>query len=269
MVKSIDGVVISSADHGEHDKLITLLSAEEGRIQVIAKGARSMRSKQLNCTQPFVYGNFELYKKGELYWLRAGSPINSFYGLSSDLASLALANYVLDVANDISGEGVEADALMRLVLNCLYVLSERKKAPKLVKAVFELRAAAMSGYYPFSLDTCEKCQKKLEYKGKDICAYFEVEDGRLVCPECFERASKGFFVPSGDEIRTASEIIALGDSALAAFIYTLTAPRERMFSFELSDEDEMRAFSHLAEVYLISHLERSFDTLDFYKTVCD
>ena len=56
MVKSIDGVVISSLDYGEHDKLITLLTAEEGRIQAIAKGAKSMRSKQLNCTQPFVYG---------------------------------------------------------------------------------------------------------------------------------------------------------------------------------------------------------------------
>lgn len=269
MVKSIDGVVISSLDYGEHDKLITLLTAEEGRIQAIAKGAKSMRSKQLNCTQPFVYGNFELYKKGDLYWLRAGSPKNSFYGLSGDLECLSLANYILDVANDISGEGVEADELMRLVLNCLYVLSERKKDPKLVKAVFELRAAAMSGYYPLSLDTCDKCKKKLEYKGNDICAYFEVEDGRLVCPDCFEKASKGFFVPSGDEARAVSELIPLGDSALAAFIYTLTSARERMFSFELSDKDEMRAFSHLAEAYLLAHLERSFDTLDFYKSVCD
>ncbi len=269
MVKSVDGVVISSADYGEYDKLITLLTAKEGRIQVIAKGARSMRSKQLNCTQTFVYGNFELYKKGDLYWLRAGSPKNSFYGLSGDLECLSLANYVCDVANDISGEGVEADELMRLVLNCLYVLSERKKAPKLVKAVFELRAAAMSGYAPLSCDTCDRCGKKLAYEGKDVCAYFEVEDGRLVCSGCFEKSSKGFFVPSGDEVRGASELIPLGDSALAGFVYTLTSPMERMFSFGISDEDEMKTFSHLAEAYLLSHLERSFDTLDFYKTISD
>jgi DNA repair protein RecO (recombination protein O) len=269
MIKSIDGVLTSSVDYGEHDKLITILTAEEGKIQAIAKGARSMRSQYLNATQPFVYGNFELYKKGDLYWLRAGSPKNSFYGLSGDLECLALANYVCDVANDISGEGVEADSLLRLVLNCLYVLSERKKAPKLVKAVFELRAAAMSGYYPLSLDLCDKCSKKLSYGKDSVCAYFEVEDGRLVCPECFERSSRGFFVPSGDEARSASELIPLGDSALAAFVYTLSSPMERMFAFEVSDKDEMRAFSHLSEAYLLAHLERSFDTLDFYKTVCD
>ena len=53
-------------------------------------------------------------------------------------------------------------------------------------------------------------------------------------------------------------------SALAALRYCLFAPMERLFSFEIKDEQDRHAFSKAAQTYLLSHLGRGFDSLNFY-----
>ena len=42
---------------------------------------------------------------------------------------------------------------------------------------------------------------------------------------------------------------------------------ERIFAFELKDEEDLHAFSKTAESYLLSHLGRGFDSLNFYHTL--
>ena len=48
MQYAVDGLVIREVESGENDKRIDLLTAEHGKISVIAKGARSYRSKDMN-----------------------------------------------------------------------------------------------------------------------------------------------------------------------------------------------------------------------------
>ena len=40
-----------------------------------------------------------------------------------------------------------------------------------------------------------------------------------------------------------------------------------IFAFQIADRESMERLTRAAEVYLTNHLERSFDTLDFYRTV--
>ena len=60
---SIDGLVVREMAWGENDKRLVLLTADRGRIPVLAKGARSMRSKYVNTTQLFTYGNYEITER--------------------------------------------------------------------------------------------------------------------------------------------------------------------------------------------------------------
>ena len=63
MQNTVDGLVLRAQNFGENDKLVTILTAE-GKQIVLAKGARSMKSKIKTITEPFVYANFELNQKG-------------------------------------------------------------------------------------------------------------------------------------------------------------------------------------------------------------
>ena len=91
MLYTTDGIVLRTLDSGDHDRLLTVLTPHGGRISVMAKGARSMNNKLMPLSQQYVYGNFEIYRRGEFQWLRGGSVNEAFYALRSDIEKLALA----------------------------------------------------------------------------------------------------------------------------------------------------------------------------------
>lgn len=175
---SVDALVIRELPSGDHDKLLTLLTAQKGRIAVIAKGARSLKSRVMPACRAFVWGNFELHRKGDMYWLRDASVIQPFGKVGRDLEKLYLAQYLSDLCYELSGEDMPAEELLRLMLNTLHALDRGFRDDRIIKAVFELRAAALSGYMP-EVDECGRC-------GRDHAPawYLDVMNGCIVCSEC-------------------------------------------------------------------------------------
>lgn len=257
--EAIDGIVVRVRDTGDHDRYLSVLTAEKGRISLLSKGGRSMRSAQMAVSQLYTYGNFEFYRKGDFYILKGGSPIQPFYTLSMDIDRLNLAAYLCDLACELSDEGEEAGDLLRLLLNSLYAISKDLYPQELIKGAFEIRAAVLSGYAP-ELDGCGACGST------DAQHYYlDVMNGLLLCPECLDRRSRSAKAPDDyGELREAETLCSITPSVCAAIRYCAYAPIERLFSFLLKDKEEMRDFSKTAQTYLLSHLGRSFDSLNFY-----
>jgi hypothetical protein len=59
----------------------------------------------------------------------------------------------------------------------------------------------------------------------------------------------------------------LTTNTVAALRYALFSPSTKMFSFDLTEKDELSFFTHACEKYLLHHLERDFNTLNFYKSL--
>ena len=106
--EAIDGVVVRVRDTGDHDRYLSILTAEKGRISMLAKGSRSLKGGQTAVSQLYTYGNFEYYKRGDFYILKGGSPIQAFYALSADLDRLNLAAYLCEVAVEVTESMVES-----------------------------------------------------------------------------------------------------------------------------------------------------------------
>ena len=102
---TVDGLVTRVYPHGDHDRLIHVVTPDRGRLPVMVKGGQSKRNPMAAYTQLFTYGNYELYRKGELYWLRGGSVNHAFYELSCDVTRMALGAYLCDVTSDMTAEG--------------------------------------------------------------------------------------------------------------------------------------------------------------------
>lgn len=262
MLSTTDGLVLRVMDRDDNDKLLTILTPDRGRIAVIAKGARSMHSKMLPLVQPYTYANFEIYEKtGSLGWLRGGSVIEPFYGVRGNLDNLALAAYLAEVGCDITGEGEAAVDILRLLLNSFFALSGGLRPPWIVKGTFELRAAGFSGFMP-EFDGCAVCGKVLSEP-----MYLDVMNGRLLCADCVRTAGK--MRRTQMEMEDAGELsllIPMSSSVTAAGRYVLRARPERMYAFSL-EEDERECFARVCESYLLHHLERGFDSLEFYKSL--
>ncbi len=266
---SIDGLVLRESAYGENDCMFSLLTAERGRITVLAKGARSMKSRVRGGIQPYTYGNYEISEKSGPGWTRSVSVTESFFGLRAGLLPLMLAAYLSDIACELSGEGVPADELLQLTLNTFFLLSNRvspddEEEILRIKAAYELRAMAISGYAP-ELSSCSKCGKDAP---KDDRWYLDVMNGSLSCGTCIRKAADARVpLPDPYETGSATILLPLSPSAVSAMQYVTEAPPKRVFSFGISDTEGRETFSKAAEAYLEHHLERTFESLKFFHTV--
>ncbi len=266
MRKAIDGLVLRVIQTGENDRSLLVLTAEEGKMWVSAKGARSVRSKTAVLSRVFAYINFEYYEKNNSRWLASGSLNNDFSDLSGNLEAFALASYVAQVAEEITGEGVEADEILRTTLNTLYAIKNELKPLSQIKAAYELYAARVSGLLP-NLFECEVC-KKSDFSS-DGTLWLDVMNGSIVCTDCLHQKSGGAPMPETDRFDVRNILLPLDASALEAMRYVAVCEPRRLFAFGLTSEASLKLFSRACETYLLNHLERDFSTLQFYKSVKD
>ena len=261
--EAIDGIVVRVRDYNGKDRYLSVLTAEKGRISLLSKGSKSLSSGQAAVSQLYTYGNFEYYRRGDFKILKGGTPIHSFYALSADIDRLDLAAYFCELTVEVTDEGEPAEEMMRLLLNSLYAVSRDLRPQEIVKGAFELRVATLSGYAP-DLSGCSCC-------GTDTAEqlYLDVMNGAILCADCLHKRSKPkpSLGDAYDEIREAELLCPLTPAVLAAMRYAAYAPVERIFSFDLKDQDDLLAFSKTAESYLLSHLGRGFDSLNFYHSM--
>ncbi len=262
--ESIDGLVLRVRDYGDHDRYLSVLTAEKGRITLLSKGSRSMKGGQSSISQLYSYANFEYYRRGDFNILKGGVLQNSFYALSGDIDRLNLASYLCDVASEVTDEGEDAGEVLRLMLNSLYAISRELYPQEIIKGAVEMRLSALSGYEP-ELESCSLCGRR-----EAPYAYLHVMNGAIICPDCVKKSGnrRARLSPDAyDDLREAEVLCECSPAVLCALRYCLHAPLERLFSFELSEERDRRAFATAAETYLLSHLGRGFESLNFYHTM--
>ena len=256
MLTEVKGLVIRTVDIKETDRLITVFTEEMGVVTALARGARSLKSRNMAATMQFCYSNLVLYKHGDKYTVKEAELIESFFDIRASIAGLALAAYIAEVLSYVTVEEADRD-LLRLSLNSLYAISRAKYPLDKIKAGFEIRAASILGFMPDVL-ACNRCRAV----GGDF--FFDIMGGIIECAACRSEAAK-----SGELSLDPHEthiVCLLSESAKTALAYCIYAPIEKLFSFNISDDD-MRLFTRASEEYILNQLGRSYKSLDFYKSV--
>lgn len=257
--ENINGLILRTKDMGDHDRYLTVLTAERGRITILAKGGRSLKGPQTAVSQLYTYANFEYYRRGDFNILKGGSPIESFYRLAQDMDRLNLAAYLCDVAAEFTDEGEEAEDVLRLMLNSLHAVSRGLYPLEQIKGAFEWRIAAISGYEP-DFSGCAVCRETYADP-----FYLDVMNGAIICPKCLSEAGRTAKIGAyADELREAEIRAVLPAAVVAAMRYCLTAPLNRLFAFELADANDLSVFAKQTELYLLSHVGHGFESLRFY-----
>ncbi len=256
MLSEVTGLVLKSVNIGEADRLLTIFTKESGTISAMVKGARSLKNRNMASSQQFCYSTFVLYKKGEKLWVRESNLIESFFGIRETIEGLSLAGYIVEVLSEVTTAEAESE-LLRLALNSLYAISSRKYSLDKIKAAFEIRATSIIGFMPEVL-SCRECGES----SGDF--FFDIMGGSIVCYACKQKAERQRREIYDDGARDVVSILSEG--AKTALAYLIHSPIERIFAFNISDED-MEILSRATEKYITNQLERGFKSLEFYKEV--
>ena len=267
MRMAIDGLVLREMNSGENDKRLLVLTAEKGKIWICAKGGRSIKSNKSAICRAFTYAEFEIYEKNNIFYLSGGSPNKAFFAYKTDLDGYALACYVTAICEEITGEEAEASEVLRATLNTFYAIENQLYPIEQMKAAYEIFAATASGFAP-DLSECQSCKKRF---GEADKLWLDVMNGSLVCGECKSKTPTNIDA-NGVSIgayETRDLLMPLDAPSLMAMRYCVSAPIQRLFSFSIKNPESTELFYRAAEAYLLNHLERGFDTLNFYYKIKD
>lgn len=241
MYLKVQGLVLRVTNYNDTDALLTVLTHSYGKLTIKARGLRRKNSPLAAPCQLLAYNEFMLFEYRGMYVINEAYCIDSFPQLQKDITKLSLCTYFAQVAEVLSQEDTPNPDLLSLVLNCLYATAKLHMPEKKIKAVFELRSACVAGYTP-----------DLFYS-QDMPVYFDISEGKLV-------------FPTGNDYANNSIRMPLNPGALEAMRYICSCDSKQLFAFQIG-EVSLEYLSNITESYLMTRLERSFSTLDFYKTL--
>lgn len=240
-----EALVIKETNVGENDRLVTLFTRDYGIIRAFAAGAKSIKSKKGAATSLLTYSSFTILKKKDTYKIYEATPIRLFFGAGSEIDVLALAQYFCELCSVIATSGTPDGEFLRLILNSLHFLTKEKRYPPLIKAITELRSAALAGFMP-DLVACDGCGKF-----EDDIMYFDISEGKLFCADCKEE--RGGLIP-------------LDRTLLSAMRHIVYSEFSRLYSFSIPDKSAVK-LSEITGKYITFQTDHRFTALDFYNTV--
>jgi len=195
----LQAVVLRTVDHGESDRVVTLLARGRGKLAAFARGARASTKRFGGGLEPFTLVSAELTGRGgedQLLRLESVSPERAFHRLRGDLARIACAAYAVELARELTRDHQAHDDLLDLLVAYLTALDDAPAAPAMLRA-FELQALAAAGFQP-RLDACARCGAPLPADQ----VTFAPADGGVLCAACAREAAPGRLVLSAAGLAT-------------------------------------------------------------------
>ena len=240
MTELVKGIVIRTTDYKDADKMVSLLTADRGKISALCRGVRRKSSKLSAAVTLFTYCSFVLYQSGSHYTVDDADIEVQFHSLSSDIEKMALASYFAQLAGQEQEQPQNGDELLRLMLNLLYALDKGSYPLAVIKPAFELRCAAIWGFAPnFYMGSCCKTADKL---------FISTRDGAVSCRGC---GAKG---------------IPITKNALQ-WAYQVTHSDLKKILFHPIAQEDMDGLYSFCQGYMLDKLEFMPNTLEFYNDI--
>lgn len=184
-VLTTDALVLRRADYADYDRMVTLLTPEHGRLDAVARGCRRPRSPLVNAAEPFISGEFQLFRKGERYSIEQCQVREGFYDLRTDYDRLVHGAYWLRLLDAGVPRDVPAPDIFMLALKALAHLNYAADLPPaMLTLAFEAHFMALSGYPP-RVDSCVLCSRPLRAEAR-----FDARLGGAVCLSCPSHAPR-------------------------------------------------------------------------------
>ena len=138
-----DALVIRTANYGESDRMVTLLSAERGKFGAAMKGVRKAGAKLNFAAQPFCFAQYTIAERGGRKTVISASLHDGFYPLREDMTRYYTAICVLEACDALLPEEMPSGEMLVAAVGTLQKLCEGDEYALLG---FLLTALDLSGY---------------------------------------------------------------------------------------------------------------------------
>lgn len=185
MIIKTKAIVIRTVDFQESSKIVTVLTEQHGKVALIAKGARSQKSKYGHLLQ--VMNELEI-----LYYFKPGRDVQNL----SQAENLVKRNFlftdydimmsgfrILEWMNKLHLPDHESDTIFHLLSKVLETLDKTPTINEGLYPKFLIRITQIMGYEP-NYTECAGCEKQSHEFGENEELGISVKSGQLYCNDC-------------------------------------------------------------------------------------
>jgi len=158
---AVNGIVLRHANYRDNDRMLTLLTPDHGRMDVLARGCRRPRSPLMSASEMFCTGEYLLFAQRDRATLTSCAIHDSFYPLRLDFDRLSYGVYLLNLCEAAAQPEQPCPELFWLLIRFLSRLSYDEPRYHALTSAFLIHYAEQLGYKPRLLH-CVKCGRRLD-----------------------------------------------------------------------------------------------------------
>ena len=258
-VRSTHVLVLRRRDVADADRLLTVLTPGEGKIELLAKGVRKTVSRKSGHLEPFTHAHVMVAQARTWDLITEATTVESFRYLRENLDAIGQASYACELVDAFSDSGDENRPLWELAL---FVLRELDAAagghstddstgsapadelPSNLLRWFDLHLLSLAGFQP-QFFNCLGCSAPIEPGAN----FFSLSEGGIFCPRC-------------GALRSDVEAIPVDVLKVLRYLQSQPWPEVRRLSVRSS---VARHVDTLLQRYLSHVLERRLRSTDFLR----
>jgi DNA repair protein RecO (recombination protein O) len=178
-------LLLKSAERGDDDRVLTLLTPAQGRVTAYARHARGSRRRFGAALQPFCLFEAALRPGvGGLFYLNTVSALEFPLGPEPGFDAMASAWMCLDLAETLATSGTAQPAFFELVLGGLRRLGRSAEPATDVRLSVLWGSLELAGWAP-DLGACVGCAAPSPWPDFSL----DPARGGLLCPKCLAQGA--------------------------------------------------------------------------------
>lgn len=173
-----EGYILKKTDLREADQLFTIYTKDYGKIDVLGKAIRKIKSKLRSGAELFYLSEIEFIQGKAYKTLTDAVLINKFKDIRSDLEKTKIACQIAESLDDLIRAPEPDKNIWKLLEDVFGRLNV-----DLVYYYFLWNCLSILGYQ-IDLYNCVACERKLI----PLKLYFTSEHGGIMCAQCFDKS---------------------------------------------------------------------------------
>jgi DNA repair protein RecO (recombination protein O) len=241
-------VVLRRRDYLDADRILTLFTPSQGKLEVIAKGVRKTTSRKAGHLELFTHAQLLVAQARTWDIVTEAATVENFRYMREDLEKISRASYVCELVDAFSEAEDENFPMWELLLFTLRAIDEHGLTAHFDTHVllrwFELHLMSLTGFEP-QLFSCLACEVQIT----PVRNYLSLAEGGVLCPKC------------GANYSGAEELEV---DVLKVMRFLQSRPWDEVVQLTVRPH-VMRQVDNLLYRYLLTLLERQLKSTDFMR----
>lgn len=245
---NLRGIILTSQEFGEKDRILGFLSDSEGLVSICVKGAQGRNSKNSSLSLPFSVCDITVRRTGNYYYSSDFAIVESNSGIMASLEAMAVASHFSKILASTCYSSESTHDLYVLACYAFFSLAKNPERYMYYFVEFNWRVLSIIGL-TINYDTCISCSNSLFNSEKLFISYV---DGKAVCESCLKGAIN------------RAQFQLLSSKAVFTLNYLKSAQIKDLFITKI-DEVSLEQLSSFTSLYMQQHLELEINTLQTLK----